>query len=231
MTLLFVHGAGCTRDIFAEQLAAFPDAHAIALPGHGAPGGCTSIEGFADAVSSNVGERNLRDVVVCGHSMGGAVALELALRRSAWLRAVVLIGSGSRLRVSGEILTGLQTDFSATTHRIAMLLFADPTPERVTMAQAMLASVGPRQTLDDFTACNAYDATERLESVDVPLLALTGDRDVMTPPKYARFLADRVPNAKVRILDGAGHLAMLERPAQTNAELRAFVTSSLTEFT
>jgi pimeloyl-ACP methyl ester carboxylesterase len=225
VNLLFVHGAGCLSDVFDAQVSGFPNAYAIALPGHGAPGGCTTIGEFADAVTSYVQERRLDDVVVCGHSMGGAIALELALRGSRWIRAVVAIGSGSRLRVSPEILAGLSADFPATRRRIARLLFGDPSPGRLTAAEAAMIAVGADQTRDDFLACNAYDATERLGSIAVPLLALTGERDVMTPPKYAQFLADRVPGGQVRILGGAGHLAMVDRPAQVNAELRAFVTT------
>jgi pimeloyl-ACP methyl ester carboxylesterase len=54
------------------------------------------------------------------------------------------------------------------------------------------------------------------------LLALTGVADRLTPPKFAQFFADRVEGARARILPEAGHLLMLERPNETNAEIRAF---------
>jgi pimeloyl-ACP methyl ester carboxylesterase len=225
MTLLFIHGAGCLSDVFGAQVAAFPNSHAISLPGHGVAGTCSSIEAFADAVEAYVVEHNLHDVVLCGHSMGGAIALTLALRRPAWLRALVLIGSGSRLRVSAEILDGLRSDFVVSRRRIAGLLFGDPSPGRVTAAERAMIEVGAEQTLADFAACNTFDATERLGEIAVATLVLTGERDVMTPPKYAQLLADRVPNGQVRILPGAGHLAMVEQPARVNEELRGFVAS------
>jgi 3-oxoadipate enol-lactonase len=87
---------------------------------------------------------------------------------------------------------------------------------------ATMLKVGQAQTLRDFRACNAFDATERIASLRVPLLALTGERDVLTPPKFAQWFADRVPGAQARILPDAGHLAMIERPEETNAALRAF---------
>ena len=62
------------------------------------------------------------------------------------------------------------------------------------------------------------------QKLGVPLLAVTGDRDVMTPPKFAQWLADRVPGAAARIVAGAGHLVMIERPAETNAAIRVPAT-------
>jgi len=87
----------------------------------------------------------------------------------------------------------------------------------------MMRAVGAAQTLRDFRACDAFDRIERLGEVSLPLLALTGEQDVMTPPKFAQALADRVPGAQARIVPQAGHLAMVERPGDVNEALRAFV--------
>ena len=83
--------------------------------------------------------------------------------------------------------------------------------------------VGQAQTLADFQACDAFDVTDRLGELLIPVLALTGENDAMTPPKYARALVDRVPDGEVRIVPAAGHLAMIECPAETNDALADFV--------
>lgn len=161
--------------------------------------------------------------IVAGSSLGGAIALELALRHNPKVRGVVLLGSGSRLKVAPAILEGLQNDFEATAHQIAGYMFADPTPERINACVALMKRVGREQTLRDFSACNSFDVTGRLGEITIPLLALTGEQDVMTPPKYATSLAGRVDGAQVRIIPGAGHLVMIERPAETNDAIRNFV--------
>src|SRR5271170_4548525 len=111
MTVVFVHGAGCTGEIFAEQTAAFDGSIALTLPGHTTPGEPASIEAFADAVSAELSARALSDVVLCGHSMGGAIALELALRHEARVRAIVMLSSGARLRMSPAMLEAMERDF------------------------------------------------------------------------------------------------------------------------
>jgi len=224
MTVVFVHGAGCTGAVFAAQLAAFPGSLAIDLPGHDAPGSADSIEQFADAVERELQARRVTGAIVCGSSMGGAVALELAIRRAPNVRAIALLGSGARLRVAPQILEALERDFPAACRTLAGLFFAEPTAERVAGAVALMERVGAEQMLRDMRACDAFDATADLPAIVLPVVAITGERDVMTPPKYAEFLADRVPGAFARIIPAAGHLAIVERPEETNEALRAFVT-------
>jgi len=222
--IVFVHGAGSNGDVFAAQTAAFSGALALSLPGHGAPGEPATVEDFADAVQAELARRDLHDVIVCGHSMGGAIALELALRRDAHLRGVVMLSSGAKLRVAPAIFEQLESDFTAAANTIPRYYFADPVPERMQQATQTMLAVGQAQTLRDFRACDAFDRIARLGEVALPLLALTGEQDVMTPPKFATALADRVPGAAARILSGAGHFAMVERPGDVNDALSAFVT-------
>ena len=222
-TLLFVHGSGCTGDAFAHQLPEFDASIAPNLPGHAAPGSGASVAEFADFIEASIDERKLEDVVLCGNSLGGAIALEVALRRNTAVVAIVLLGSGSRLKVAPVFLEGLKVNFEATARQLAGYMFADPTPERLAYAVESMERVGAAQTLRDFEACNAFDVTERLAELSLPVLALTGELDAMTPPKYAHALAGRVPRCEVRIVPGAGHLVMMERPAETNDALRIFV--------
>lgn len=222
-TLLFLHGAGCTGDVFAAQSAAFDRSIAVTLPGHAVAGSASTVEEFADFVASVMDERALENVVLVGSSMGGAIALELALRRDPRIRGVVPIGSGAKMRVAPGIFEALERDFPAAARMLAGYFFAEPLPRLIEGSVAEMLRVGQEQTVRDFRACDAFDVSERLDRIAVPLLALTGERDVMMPPKFAAFLADRVPGASARILPGAGHLAMVERPDDTNEALRAFV--------
>lgn len=223
MRLLFVHGSGCTGDVFAAQLRAFTGAHAPNLPGHDAPGSPASVGEFADFIASYIATHELDDVVLAGNSLGGAIALECALRGLPQVAGIVLLGSGARLRVAPQVLAGLENEFEATATSLARLFFFEPLPQRVDEAVASMKRVGQAQTLRDFRACDAFDAVERVGKLGVPLLALTGEEDRLTPPKFAQFFANRVAGAQARIVPRAGHLIMVERPEETNAELRAFV--------
>jgi 3-oxoadipate enol-lactonase len=222
--IVYIHGAGCTGEAFAAQVAAFPGSCAITLAGHTTPGSPASIADFADDVSARLASRDAQSVVLCGNSLGGAIALELGLRREPRVRALVLLGSGAKLRVAPAIFEALASDFMSAACNLAGAFFAEPTQKHTDAAVAMLERVGQAQTIRDFRACDAFDVTGRLEEIRLPVLALTGEKDVFTPPKFAQFVADRVPGAQARILPRAGHLPMIERPAETNYAIASFVT-------
>ena len=223
MTLVLVHGAGFAAHCFAAQIQDFPDAHAPDLPGRDGHAVSASIEDFAAWLEVYVRKHELEDVTLCGHSMGGAVALAVALRQNVPVRSLVLLGSGARLRVAPAVLHGLENSFEHEVRTLAGLFFADPSAERVEWAVASMLAVGREQTVNDFRACDAFDVLDSLSGVSVPLLAITGEHDNLTPPKYAGALANRVRGAVTRIMPGAGHFVMAERPAETNAALRTFL--------
>ncbi|MDQ6933604.1 MAG: alpha/beta hydrolase [Candidatus Eremiobacteraeota bacterium] len=224
MTLLCIHGAGFTGRVFDAQREIDSQFRAPNLPGHQSPGEPASVDDFADYVEEYIKDQELDTIVLCGHSLGGAIALQLALRGLPQIQALVLLGSGARLRVAPQFMQGLQDDFESTAGKITSALFADRTSPLAAEARRSFAVVGQAQTLRDFAACNSFDATARLCTMHVPVLAMTGKHDVMTPPKYAQSLAAAVPDGSCIIIEDAGHMVMQERPAETNLALQKFVT-------
>jgi pimeloyl-ACP methyl ester carboxylesterase len=90
---------------------------------------------------------------------------------------------------------------------------------------AEVLSTRPSTFLADFHACNGFDMMSRLGEIAVPTLVVTGDEDRLTPLKYGEYLATNIPGAVLKIIHGAGHLAMLEKPTEVNAVITAFLHS------
>jgi len=217
-----VHGAGCTPDVFDAQAGAFdaiaPDLHALAPDAMSVAEYARALRPLLDALE--------RPFVLAGSSMGAAVALEIAIEGHARLRALAMLGCAPKLRVAPHLFERMSADFDGFAGELPHALFARRDAAREAAATKMIRRVGAARTLADFRACDAWDLGERGSAVVVPAAVLTGEADVMTPVKFGTLLADRIPGAALRILPGAGHLAMLEDPAETNAALRAFVTAS-----
>ena len=90
---------------------------------------------------------------------------------------------------------------------------------------ADILSTKPATFLADFHACNRFDVMNRLGEIRVPTLVVNGDDDRLTPLKYGEYLAANIPGAVLKIIHGAGHLAMLEKAAEVNAVVTSFVHS------
>ncbi|HUP28386.1 MAG TPA: alpha/beta hydrolase [Chloroflexia bacterium] len=242
--LVFVHGAGSNSDFWHEQRSAFPEAHYLDLPGHMSrnphgparinpdAGFDCSIEMYADYVASHIDQAGLGSVILNGHSMGGAITLTLALRAPAWLKAIVLTGTGARLRVLPLLLQLLEDDYSAAVDLIVQESFANQAA--LTYAQKARLNGTRRQLLRtpgevtrcDYEACDTFEVMSEVHMIGVPTLCIVGARDQMTPPKYSIFLHEQIKGSRIQIIEDAGHMLPMERPSEYNSCLAEFIANA-----
>ena len=228
--LILIHGAGGTNLHYPPELRRLNgfQVAALDLPGHGKSEGLgkqtindymKSIQDFMDAI-------NLPAAVIIGHSMGSAIALQLALNAPDRVLALVLLGSGSRLRVAPSILDSTSTEetFSLAVKTIIEWSFGPDTPPRLKeLATERMQETRPTVLHGDFVACNEFDAGDPLAEIEKPTLILCGTEDKMTPPKYSKYLHEHLPNSELLLVDGAGHMVMLEKPHEVAEAIEHFI--------
>jgi pimeloyl-ACP methyl ester carboxylesterase len=226
--LLLIHGAGGSHLDWPAQLRRIPGVQTLALdlPGHGRSTGpgLSTVEDYAAAVAGFINQLELTGVILGGHSLGGAIALELAIQRLPHLQALVLFGSGARLRVLPELLGSLPDNPTRAIELIIARQWSpNAPPQLVQLSRRRLKQVDPAILLGDLKACNQFDIMNALGEVQLPTLAITGTADRMTPLKYAQFLANTIPNARAVAIEEAGHQLMLEKPEEVAAAVVAFL--------
>jgi pimeloyl-ACP methyl ester carboxylesterase len=227
-SLVLVHGAGGTRLHWPAELRLLPEAtvYTLDLPGHGRSEGpgYDTIEDYAEAVSAFLHTVGIEQAIITGHSMGSAIAQTLALDFSDCVAGLVLVGAGARLRVAPAILEGIQSDFERSVELVTRFAWSSEIPPAlVQLGRQALLETGPDVLLGDFTACDHFDVMERLKEIEAPTLVVEGSADQLTPVKYARFLAEHISGAHLVIVEGAGHMVMLERPAEAAKAVREFL--------
>jgi pimeloyl-ACP methyl ester carboxylesterase len=230
-TLVFIHGSGGDHTLWREQVDALaPSANTIALdlPGHGGSRGpgLAKVPDYAGAVAGFLEQLQPPLPIPCGLSLGGAIVLQLLLDWPALPAAGVLMGTGARLRVLPEIFETIATDYAGFVDLQGRFVASDKTaPALLQPIQRVMAACPPEVTAGDFRACDGFDVMARLKHIDKPVLVISGADDRLTPPKYSAFLESHIPGSQRVLIQEAGHLVPVEKPAEVNQALGAFVAS------
>lgn len=232
-----LHGGmwGPWLDEFAEHARL----HVVDLPGHGRsrwPPGVHDLAGLARTVYPLMP----RSAVVLGWSLGGMVAMELALRHPRQVAALVLVATtpkflagngwehGMRASVLEEFARGLAADHRRTVQNFLALQARgdERSTESLRLLRRQLASHGP----PDVGALEAglailrdADLRDELPRIAQPALVIAGEHDRLTPPTAGRELATALPAARFRLIERSGHAPFLSHGPEFLAELTAFL--------
>jgi pimeloyl-ACP methyl ester carboxylesterase len=225
LTLLFIPAAGSARAEWAFQAEHFTDSEVVVLPGHNDGKPLPTIDEYAAWLRSYIRQKQFKDVVLIGHSMGGAIVLLYALKHGADLKGIVLVGSGARLRVAPERLQRLKNMIADEVGWRRILAnefrFVPPQVRRSLIYEGV--KIGAVVALSDHLACDRFDVIDRVHLINIPTLVICGDNDVSTPVKYADYLASRIPGAKKVIITGGDHWVHLEKPTEVNRAVQEFL--------
>ncbi len=228
--VLLIHGAGGNHLSWPPQIRRLPGQRvfAVDLPGHGKSQGVgrNSIDAYVEDVIGFMHSLAIDSAVLVGVSMGSGIALALALKYPEKVNALALLGSGAKLRVAASTLgaVGNADTFEDTVIEINKNCFSTNAPQSLLhlSTQAML-QMSPPALHGDFLACNQFDVSERLEKINIPVLVICGSEDKMTPLKYSESLKNKLANSRLQVVDGAGHMVMLEQPDLVAGMLTQFV--------
>jgi len=240
-SILLIHGSGMSAGAWVNQLRGLPEAFRVAaidLPGHGKsdPIPQASVEEYAETVAKFLEAQGSGPVLVVGHSLGGAIAIALAARRPHAVTGLVLLASCAKLpwvdSSWGRLLPYLpgplwKTFFISAAQK---LLFAPGVPSHaVSLGMQEIRSCRAETILKDLQAAKAMDLTQQATGLDVPTLILCGSQDRLTPPALSADLRGLIPRARLSLIEGAGHMLLLEVPARVNQEVLNFAKSLMIE--
>ena len=232
--LLMVHAAGSNGHSWHYQYEGLSEQHspiALDLPGHGRSGGVEalpSVQDYADFVVAFLDALKIDSAVIAGRSMGGAVAMDLAIRYPKRVQALVLIATAAKFNIPAEMAeTWRNVTMGRTGQPFTNLGYSPKTiaekNEIIREGWGEQIRTDPRTRWGDIVACTKVDLRESIGSIAKPTLIVAGKDDQTTPPSDAEFIQSRIRGSRLEIIADAAHNVTTEWPDAVNAAIGKFL--------
>jgi pimeloyl-ACP methyl ester carboxylesterase len=239
--IVLLHGLGSSSADWELQIPTLAERYrvlAVDLPGHGRsprPRGAWTVEGMAAGVAGLLAALDEQPVHVVGLSLGGCVALALALDYPARVRSLVLVNTFARLRPAGlrgagRMAARLGLLLTAPMPRVAAYVARGlfPRPEQRPLYDEAVARLGrnPRGGyLAAIRAIGRFNAGPRLAALRCPTLVVAGDRDQTVPRAAALALHRGIPGAQFRLIADSGHATPYDQASAFNEAVLSFLAA------
>lgn len=231
--IVFLHGVGSDKSVWHPQLAHFGASRrtiAFDYPGYcesdPAPEGTTR-DDYASAIISAMHELGVDRAHICGLSLGGVVAIAMhhaAPERCASLILADTFAVHPEGRAIYERGVAGSRDLPAMAEARADVLIAQPADPKVRREVVeTMSRIDPLAYRIGAEAVWLADQRDRAGQIGVPTLVLVGDQDLVTPVELSNELVDLIPDARMQVIAGAGHLGNLEWPNEFNRIIEDFI--------
>ena len=228
--IIFVHGSGGSSYTWINQLNLDVDYNLIALdlPSHDKSDDFSdlTLHLYVDVVHQLIKSFDYENVILCGHSLGGAIVQQYYFTYPKEVSGLILFNTGARLRVAPFILNSLKNNYQKFLDSLPAGAFYRATSEETIKLYIQESSkISADVTYSDFKICDEFDVLSKLSSIEVPCLIIVGKNDQLTPVKYSEFFRNSIKNSELHIINKAGHMVMLEKPNEVNQVIEDFINN------
>ncbi len=230
---LWIHGAGSDHTIWGRFIRPpFKGTHYfLDLPAHGRSQGPpkVSISGMARVLKEFMQTIQCKKVVLVGHSMGGALSLEMALEYPDIVIGLVLFSTGARLRVHPHLLNLLKMGQKREALEwILQYMVPKTCPKDIRqLIEKKWMACSTNTILADFLACHMFDRLEDVSNIRVPTLIFVSDDDKLTPVKYSHYLHENIDGSELYVLQESGHVPMLLKAQECKTTFKKWIDKTL----
>jgi pimeloyl-ACP methyl ester carboxylesterase len=228
--IIFVHGSGGSSYTWKNQLSLDIDYDLITLdlPSHDKSDNFSdlSLHLYVDVVHQLIKSLNYENIILCGHSLGGAIVQQYYFTYPKDVSGLILFNTGGKLRVAPFILKSLKNNYQEFMDSLPAGAFYRATPKKtIELYIQETSKISADVTYNDFKICDGFDVLSKLSTIEVPCLIIVGKQDQLTPVKYSVFFHNNIKNSELHIINKAGHMVMLEKPIEVNQAIENFINN------
>lgn len=246
--IVFAHGFGCDQTLWGDIAPRFTDRYRAVLFDYIGSGGSdmsaydfdrySTLDGYADDVVGLVEELDLRDVVLVGHSVSSMVGALAQVAVPDRITALVMIGPSPRY-INDEgyvggftrediegLLEALASNYADWSKAMAPAIVGNP--ERPRLGEELtdaFCRMDPDVARNFARATFLSDTRDVLPKVTAPTLVLQCSEDIIAPESVGRYVAAKIQEAKLVMMQATGHCPNLSAPDETVAAIDAFLAT------
>ncbi len=234
-TLLCIHGAGGNMEALRALAQQFPDYKCILvdLPGHNLSGGkepknvgdyATAIEKFIQSEKKMLGDQ----ITCIGHSMGGCISLELALRKIPEVKQLVILNSGAHITLNDKFMQKVRKGkvdklylykcSGSYIHPRTILFFLKSFNQMIKSQKVMIT---------DFLIVEKYDRRKEVKDIKLPTLIITGEKEILALAEYSKYLHSQIEGSKLFIMKKVAHLMPIIVPEKLSVHIKEFLNKNI----
>ena len=232
-TIVFLHGSGLSHIVWslAEQFFSSKNFNVLSidLPGHGSSEGpcLDSIEKISDWLEKVFEKLNLNNLIIISHSQGCLEALEYSLKYKNRLKKMVFVGGSYRMPVNKDLID-LASNGDSDAVKLMMKWGYEGSKKFIGGNPIERIIKSPRDISEilavDLIACNNYkNGSEAAKAITCPVMLVLGELDKMVNLEFGKKFANLVKNSKTHIIEGCGHMIMIEKAFEMREKVLEFL--------
>lgn len=230
--MVLIHGLSASNEVWLSQVPAFSQKHTVVtmdLRGHGQsdkPEMAYSIELFSNDVVALMDHLGIKQAIIIGVSMGGMVAQRMALDHSKYVNKLILVDTMSHmdkcLRMKMENGALLAERFGMEVQARNGLPWAFSTSfinehfDEIMNIIDDVSSLPAGPYIQSVKACIGHDVKNQLSKILVQTLVIVGEEDILTPRYFSKVLCENIPDCRMSVIKGSGHVTPIEQADDFN---------------
>ena len=233
-TLLCIHGAGGNMEALRALAEQFPEYKCILvdLPGHNLSGGIEpkKVSDFASAIEKFIRSEKqlLGDQITCmGHSMGGCISLDLALRKIPEIKQIVILNSAAHMALNEKFMQKIKNGkvdklylykcSGSYLHPRTIGFFIKSFNDMIKSQNVMIK---------DFLLIENYDIRNEIKDIKIPTLIITGEKEILALVEYSKFMHSQIEGSKLIVMKKVAHLMPIIVPEKLSVHIKEFLNKN-----